>query len=185
MGAYKESRSSLVQDLINTYDLFLEQPEHLREPDDLRRFLDEHQIGVEGAITQEILEEVRGLREELRLCWTAEAGEEMARQLNQLMGQTMVRVQVEATNDALQTRFKLPPNISLVQRLAFECAMGIVALVEKYGKERMRACAAEPCRDVFIDVSRNKLRRFCSDRCANRYNIAAFRDRQRSGNSES
>jgi len=37
--------------LINTYDLYLEEPEHLRASEDLRRFLVEHQIALSSPIT--------------------------------------------------------------------------------------------------------------------------------------
>ena len=39
MSAYEEHQARLVEDLINTYDLYLDEPEHLRTPDDLQRFL--------------------------------------------------------------------------------------------------------------------------------------------------
>jgi predicted RNA-binding Zn ribbon-like protein len=175
-NAYDEKRAKLAEDFINTYDLYLEQPEHLQTPDDLRRFLNAHGIKPDQ-VTLEDLEQTRSLRSQLRKIWTAPSLEESIRLLNPLLEKVSVGVQVtHDSGESTHLEFKVQPT-NLVSRLGAECALGIAAAVQHHGLERLRACAAEPCRDVFIDTSRNKSRRFCSDRCANRYNIAAFRDR--------
>jgi predicted RNA-binding Zn ribbon-like protein len=57
--------------------------------------------------------------------------------------------------------------------------MGLsVALVEG-GFERFGSCASATCDDVYVDTSRNRSRRNCSDTCTTRENVAAFRRRQR------
>ena len=38
---------------------------------------------------------------------------------------------------------------------------------------------AEDCQDVFVDTSPNRSRRYCSDRCSSRANVAAYRARRR------
>ena len=45
--------------------------------------------------------------------------------------------------------------------------------------DRLRVCAASDCEDVYVDVSKNGSRRFCSTRCSNRTNTAAYRERAR------
>jgi predicted RNA-binding Zn ribbon-like protein len=47
--------------------------------------------------------------------------------------------------------------------------------------DRLGVCTAESCDRVFVDVSRNGTKRFCSVACQNRVKAAAFRARQRSG----
>lgn len=42
---------------------------------------------------------------------------------------------------------------------------------------RIGVCARDGCALVFVDTSRNGRRRFCSDRCANRVNVANHRAR--------
>ena len=59
-----------------------------------------------------------------------------------------------------------------------QAALGVSAALAAYGPERLRACASEPCRDVFIDTSRNRSRRFCSTTCGNRNAVAAYLARQ-------
>lgn len=55
--------------------------------------------------------------------------------------------------------------------------IGLAAL----GVDRLGVCAAGSCERVFIDTSSNRSRRYCSDRCASRENVAAYRARRRSG----
>ena len=43
--------------------------------------------------------------------------------------------------------------------------------------DRLRLCAAADCRNVHVDLSKNRSRRFCSTACANRTNVAAYRTR--------
>ncbi|WP_199432091.1 CGNR zinc finger domain-containing protein [Qaidamihabitans albus] len=44
---------------------------------------------------------------------------------------------------------------------------------------RLGSCARKGCRVVYVDVSRNGRRRFCSTRCATRVHVARHRDQQR------
>ncbi|MCI0712683.1 MAG: CGNR zinc finger domain-containing protein [Chloroflexi bacterium] len=184
MNTYEMRRAKLVEDFINTHDPFLDEPEHLRKPEDLGRFLKLQSIEHGEQVTGAILEQVCRLRSQLRDCWLSETVEEFTEALNPLLGQTLLGIQIEPDEDNLALRFDIPPETSLIEQLTIECARGLITLVQHHGLERMRFCAAEPCQDVFVDTSRNKSRRFCSDRCANRYNVAAFRDRQRDTNGD-
>jgi predicted RNA-binding Zn ribbon-like protein len=57
--------------------------------------------------------------------------------------------------------------------------MGLAELVVAGESERMRSCAAPPCRNVFVDLSRNRSRRYCDSRtCGNRLHVAAYRARR-------
>jgi predicted RNA-binding Zn ribbon-like protein len=58
-------------------------------------------------------------------------------------------------------------------------AAGLAAHLTRYGATRLGVCAAEPCRNAFLDTSTNRSRRYCSDRCATRRNVAAHRARRR------
>ena len=178
LDTYKHQRSDLVQDLINTYDLYLDEPEHLQTPDDLQRFLEMRGMTLEK-VTQTDLDETCSLREMLRTAWNAGMTETMLAILNPLIAASPVTMQFEETGEQhVHAQFALQPGLSLTQQIAFECALGMIEVVQQQGLDRMRACAAAPCRDVFVDTSRNKSRRFCSEQCANRYNISAFRKRR-------
>jgi predicted RNA-binding Zn ribbon-like protein len=179
LNTYEERQAQFVEDFINTYDPFLDEPEHLREPNDVHRFLESNDIQIQETVTHSTLQQVRDLRTKIRALWLSETLDDLAEELNPLLGKTQISVQVEPDGTDLTLRFDMPEETPLIQRLAIECARGLIALVQHYGLERMRYCAADPCQDVFVDTSRNKSRRFCSDRCANRYNVAAYRDRQK------
>jgi predicted RNA-binding Zn ribbon-like protein len=43
---------------------------------------------------------------------------------------------------------------------------------------RLGVCTAARCDRVYVDISRNATRRFCSTTCQNRVKAAAFRERQ-------
>jgi predicted RNA-binding Zn ribbon-like protein len=58
--------------------------------------------------------------------------------------------------------------------------MGLAMAFLDLGPERFGTCADPRCNGVFIDTSRNRSRRYCSERCVSRANVAAHRQRQRS-----
>ena len=68
---------------------------------------------------------------------------------------------------------------SVAQLLIAESLMGLSTLVCDLGATRLGVCDASPCTDVFVDVSPNRSRRYCSDRCSSRANVAAYRARRR------
>jgi predicted RNA-binding Zn ribbon-like protein len=72
-----------------------------------------------------------------------------------------------------------PPSASLPLRFRATTLMNLSELVCKYGLSRTGVCAAEGCDRVYADTSRSGRRRFCSEACANRTNVAAFRARKR------
>ncbi|GAA2721636.1 MULTISPECIES: CGNR zinc finger domain-containing protein [Streptomyces] len=57
--------------------------------------------------------------------------------------------------------------------------MGLAVHLTEHGVERLGICQAPPCRNAYLDTSTNRSRRYCSDRCATRANVAAYRARKR------
>ncbi len=68
---------------------------------------------------------------------------------------------------------------SVAELVIAECLMGLSTLVCDLGPNRLGVCDASPCTNVFVDTSPNQSRRYCSDRCSSRANVAAYRARQR------
>ncbi|EDY48544.1 conserved hypothetical protein [Streptomyces clavuligerus] len=58
-------------------------------------------------------------------------------------------------------------------------SMGLAFHLTEYGVDRLGLCQAPPCRNAYLDTSTNRSRRYCSDRCATRANVAAYRARKR------
>jgi predicted RNA-binding Zn ribbon-like protein len=59
------------------------------------------------------------------------------------------------------------------------CATGLAVVVDSQATGRLGVCRADGCDRVYVDVSRNASRRFCSESCLNRTKVAAFRARAR------
>ena len=57
-------------------------------------------------------------------------------------------------------------------------AAALTLHVCRHGRVRLRQCAADGCRNWYADTSRNRSRRYCSNACASRTTVAAFRARQ-------
>jgi predicted RNA-binding Zn ribbon-like protein len=72
-----------------------------------------------------------------------------------------------------------PPEVDLAHRFRATTLMNLSELVCDHGIDRIGVCAAPGCDRVYADDSRGGRRRFCSDACANRTNVAAFRARRR------
>ncbi|MCZ2825542.1 MULTISPECIES: CGNR zinc finger domain-containing protein [unclassified Modestobacter] len=72
------------------------------------------------------------------------------------------------------------PDAGVVEQLTTTVAMGLSQVVVQHGWQRLGACSAEGCGHVYVDTSRNASRRYCSNTCASRSTVAAYRARQRS-----
>jgi predicted RNA-binding Zn ribbon-like protein len=70
---------------------------------------------------------------------------------------------------------------SVSELLIGESLLGLANLVCDLGPTRLGVCAEAKCDDVYVDTSPNQSRRYCSDRCSSRANVAAYRARQRAG----
>ena len=68
---------------------------------------------------------------------------------------------------------------SVAELLIGEALMGLATLVCDLGATRLGTCSEPRCDNVFVDTSPNQSRRYCSDRCSSRANVAAFRARQK------
>jgi predicted RNA-binding Zn ribbon-like protein len=68
---------------------------------------------------------------------------------------------------------------SVSELLTSEALLGLAVLVCDLGPTRLGVCSAPPCTHVYVDTSPNRSRRYCSDRCSSRANVAAYRARQR------
>jgi predicted RNA-binding Zn ribbon-like protein len=67
----------------------------------------------------------------------------------------------------------------LAERMAVEAAMAMVDVIRTQQLDRLRTCDGKDCQDVYVDLSKNSSRRFCSGSCGNRASVAAYRARRR------
>jgi predicted RNA-binding Zn ribbon-like protein len=71
----------------------------------------------------------------------------------------------------------------LTAQLGATVSMALSLLVCTQGRERLGICAAEDCADCYVDTSRNRSRRYCSETCASRTTVSAYRARRRAATS--
>jgi predicted RNA-binding Zn ribbon-like protein len=71
------------------------------------------------------------------------------------------------------------PDAGPLEQLTTTVAMGLSQVVVQHGWRRLGVCSAEGCGNVYVDTSRNASRRYCSNTCASRSTVAAYRARQR------
>ena len=68
---------------------------------------------------------------------------------------------------------------SVADLVIAESLLGLANLVCDLGPTRLGVCADVRCDQVYVDTSPNQSRRYCSERCSSRANVAAFRARQK------
>jgi hypothetical protein len=73
-----------------------------------------------------------------------------------------------------------PLDASLPTRVMALTAAGLAQLIADGFGTRLNSCHRDGCLTVFVDVSRNGRRHFCSVRCANVVNVARHRARKSS-----
>ncbi|MEV4572863.1 CGNR zinc finger domain-containing protein [Nonomuraea jabiensis] len=186
-------------DLANTWDEYLDDPERLPDAAALHRFC--HELGEHGdlggrgelreggelggrrglaeggELSVDDLRAVHAVRERLRTVLSCDPPAR-TRALAQWAGALPIRVVVEESGGAPRQRLTAPEGSDLAERLAVRSVAELLDLAASGGWERLRLCAADPCKDAFVDQSRPGKRQFCSTRCANRAHAAASRARR-------
>lgn len=71
-----------------------------------------------------------------------------------------------------------PVDAELVAMWTAICAEGLARMIGTGHASRLGTCASPGCDRVYVDLSKNGSRRFCSTTCQNRVKAAAFRRRQ-------
>jgi predicted RNA-binding Zn ribbon-like protein len=123
------------------------------------------------------LDAVRRLRPRLARLWDASA-DEAAGLVNALLREAHALPQLVKHDGWEYHLHATPPDAPLADRMAVEAAMAFADVIRMGQLDRLRACAADDCNAVHVDLSKNRSRRFCSTQCANRTNVAAYRTRQ-------
>jgi predicted RNA-binding Zn ribbon-like protein len=70
-----------------------------------------------------------------------------------------------------------PHDAPLVPMWTAICAAGLAEMIGDGEAQRLGTCERPDCGRVYVDVSKNASRRFCSLTCQNRVKVATFRER--------
>lgn len=175
---YTDQSAVMAADLVNTFDGFA-LIEHLPDTGALAEFLREHDVRVPEDLQPADLEAVRHLRERLREVFEAPDEKGAAGVLNRLLEESQATPYV-TDHDGREWHLHFAnDDAPLAERLAASAAMGLAAVFCDYGIKRFGTCADRRCVDVYVDTSRNASRRFCSDSCSSRTNVAVHRSRNK------
>jgi predicted RNA-binding Zn ribbon-like protein len=140
---------------------------------------------LQQAVTDKDLGVLRRFVRELRPVFEASnagAHEAVVDTLNALMAKHPVTPYISGHGRSDGGRWHLhvaDQHSSVAELLVSESLLGLSSLVCDLGASRFGVCDASRCANVFVDTSPNQSRRYCSDRCSSRANVAAYRARQR------
>jgi predicted RNA-binding Zn ribbon-like protein len=158
----------------------------LGDADHLIHFLDERQW-LHASVSERDAGALRRFVKDLRPVFEASnAGDEgtVVEQLNALLAKHPVTPYIAGHDSSGPVGGRWHMHVadresSVSELLIAESLMGLSNLVCDLGATRLGVCDASPCTNVFVDTSPNQSRRYCSDRCSSRANVAAYRARQR------
>lgn len=160
----------------------------LSEPEAVRALLADRS-DLRGPVTRVDLDALRHLREELTAVFSAcTQGDPAAgvERLNALLishpvHPVIVPTQGPARRDRRPYQLSLSGSGSVSDRFITGAVMGLATVLTQFGPDRLGRCGLACCTGVFVDTSPNGSRRYCSEQCANRANVTAFRFRRRTG----
>lgn len=153
--------------------------ERLVDPTALAAFLDEHRYSGTRAGDQAEVRSIRDLRTRVAALWDTGDVDQVVGIVNQILADAHALPQL-IRHDGWDWHLHLTPrDAPLVDRVGTEIAMAVADLIRAQDLERLKRCDGEDCEAVFVDLSRNRSRRFCDlGNCANRAHVAAYRARK-------
>jgi len=165
--------------LINSWDEYDPEHEHLRDADVLRRWLRGNGFPrAADGISDADLDRAKVLRSRLAAAFDASDQAEAVESLNALVAESATPPRLERTAQSWSFR-SWPDEGEGLAFLAPYAALGLLEAIRDLGWERFGRCDGSPCRCVYIDRSRNRSRRFCCGLCADRVAQADYRRRRR------
>ena len=98
--------------------------------------------------------------------------------VNEALARYRALPRVSAEHDEPHMHFEAAED-GIVHWLTVSMLMGLAIFICDGNAARLGVCASMPCLRVFIDRSKNSQKKYCSDVCAHRESVAAFRARQK------
>ena len=139
-------------------------------------------VWLHRSVLDEDVRELQQFQAELRGVFEASAADDVplvVRSLNDLLARHPVTPMISDHDPDNLHMHVANRAASVAELLVGEALMGLANLVCDLGATRLGTCSETRCDNVFVDTSPNQSRRYCSDRCSSRANVAAFRARQK------
>jgi predicted RNA-binding Zn ribbon-like protein len=162
----------LAADLVNS--------DELTDAAALDAFLGQHLVEPRRPATPADVDAVRALRPRLRAVWETTASGPLAELVNGLLRDSGARPRLTDHGGGWGWHLHVTgPDATLEHRIAAQAAFAIADLARLRETGRLRRCEAPDCDAVFVDLSRNRSRRYCdTGNCGNRQHVAAYRERR-------
>jgi predicted RNA-binding Zn ribbon-like protein len=175
-GDYTDPVATLAEDLVNSYS----HSEHADLLDAASLADVAGRRGWRGSPpTAADVERVRALRPLLRAVFEASEEQQAVDMANAVVERSGLMLRLTRHDSGPWHFHGTPGTGTLFDWLAGLSGFALLSVIERGDGDRIRHCAGADCHAVFVDVSRNKSRRFCSPAvCGNRAHVAAFRARQ-------
>ncbi|MBT3151987.1 CGNR zinc finger domain-containing protein [Streptomyces sp. CHD11] len=169
-----------VVDLVNTAPEDDTTPDGLPDVPALQVFVREHQVSEVGVLTEADLAAVRRIRSRFAAVFAAPDPRVAAGLINELIAAAGTTPRLTDHDGYDWHVHYFAPGASVADHLAADCGMALAFFVVAGEQERLRRCEAPDCRYAFVDLSRNRSRRYCDSRtCGNRLHVAAYRARRK------
>jgi len=124
------------------------------------------------------LETVRELRPEFRRFWSLDR-DGSVEVVNAMLRQGHALPQLVRHDGWDWHLHATQPDAPFAVRIRVESAMAMIDVIRSNEEGRLLVCAADDCDAVFIDLSRNRSKRYCDvGNCGNRMNVSAYRARR-------
>ncbi|MGW1023484.1 CGNR zinc finger domain-containing protein [Streptomyces sp. NPDC002577] len=176
-----DTRCSLdtVVDLVNTAPEN-DEADGLADVGALAAFVRGHEVSDVGVLTDHDLAAVRGIRARFAAIFAADDARTAVGLINELVAAAGTTPRLTDHDGYDWHVHYFAPGASLADHLAADCGMALAFFVVAGEQDRLRRCEAPDCRHAFVDLSRNRSRRYCDSRtCGNRLHVAAYRARRK------
>ncbi|MET7621108.1 CGNR zinc finger domain-containing protein [Streptomyces sp. NPDC005408] len=168
-----------VVDLVNTAP-DSGQGDALADVAELYDFVRSHDVSGVSELSQRDLKAVQSVRTQFAEIFAAPDSRLAAELVNELVAAAGTTPQLTDHDGYDWHVHYFAPGASVADHLAADCGMALAFIVVAGEQERLRRCEAPDCGRAFVDLSRNRSRRYCDSRtCGNRLHVAAYRARRK------
>ncbi|AOR35397.1 hypothetical protein BFF78_33875 [Streptomyces fodineus] len=169
-----------VVDLVNTAPEDDAAADGLPDVPALADFVRNHEISDVGVLAEFDLSAVRSIRGRFAAIFAAPDARTAAVLINDLVAAAGTTPRLTDHDGYDWHVHYFAPGASVADHLAADGGMALAFFVVAGEQERLRRCEAPDCRRAFVDLSRNRSRRYCDSRtCGNRLHVAAYRARRK------
>lgn len=142
----------------------------------VEELLTDHRVD-RATLTADQLAQLMTWRVRLREVFAAATTPEKVALVNELLAEATARPYVSTHGGRAPHLHYADEDDDVLTRVRATTAAGLALVIAESDPHRLGRCAAPGCQTVFVDVSRNARRTYCSRLCATRVHVSAHRCR--------